>query len=90
MLTTINSRAENENPDMVLGAGKPAPFSGVLVSEPRYRAYSEAVTLAELYQTAPALAAAENDNSFNNYLLAGAGGLVVGLVSGVLLMRSEK
>ena len=85
LLTPITSYS-NELADVAIQKGKPAPFSGVLVSEPRYRAYSEAVTVAELYAAAPVVAA-EPRSEFKNYLLAGAGGLVVGLVSGVFLAR---
>lgn len=71
--------------DVVLESGKSAPFKGVLVPEAHYRAYSEAVTVAELYKAAPLSDCQDSSLDTRDYLLSGAGGLVVGLIIGVFV-----
>lgn len=86
LIIITQSLEASELPDVVIQKGKTAPFKGVLVSEPRYRAYSEAVTVAELYKTAPALDDCQNASlDTRDYLLSGAGGLVLGLVVGAFV-----
>jgi hypothetical protein len=85
ILTTPSLRANDK--DMVLEAGKSAPFKGVLVPEPHYRAYSEAIAVAEFYKTAPLAECEDSSLDTRDYLLAGAGGLVIGLVVGAFVAR---
>jgi hypothetical protein len=74
-----------EPDDVILGINQPAPFYGVLVSEPRYKDYSKAMQIAEMYELQEEKD--ESDYAFEdctkkNIYLSSFTALVVGLIIG--------
>lgn len=81
MSSATTSAQEN---DIILQKNERTPFYGVLVSEPRYRAYSEQAALAEFYQ--------KNRDNLVDITVANkddfywaSGGVVLGAILGFLI-----
>lgn len=66
---------------MIVQKGQKAPFYGVLVSEPRYKFYTEQTKLAEYYLSAPCTDLSE-EPADKETLYFTLGGLALGLIVG--------
>lgn len=79
-ITTRSTRA-NEN-DIILKKNDKAPFYGVLVSEPRYKYYTEQVEIADYYQANKSNLIEISSINHDELYYAGAG-ILVGVLIGI-------